>query len=413
MRQTVAAGLLVLLASACAPLEVDEVDGGDPLDQGVSEGVSEAEQGLGACGGGVPAEGSIEALGMLDFLNSAAATLAVLDDQVALDARAAAGLVNHRNGPDGVLGTADDQPFTSVAGVDAIAYVNAAAILDLVDHARATWWIPLADGDCLGTFEGVTFTAAEGRRALALVNQASAARLGGTVGLTNQAVNGILGGRVLSDLPALARVPYVGPQSMMNIRSALINAVPGDLCAGTVECGAGLHCVGIPHDGSSSQGRCRDLTPIPGEGYSCDTTACGSGLFCSSYFSCLPGWMADSLTNPTDVTIPAFTSAPVESSVIVQGQATVPVDLEVVVAIDHPNMHALRLRLVDPNGTEALLWDGPASPGQTFQSHLEVTNGISRDDMVNGRWRLLIDNAAGAQVGLLRQWTLNLTSRWD
>lgn len=123
--------------------------------------------------------------------------------------------------------------------------------------------------------------------------------------------------------------------------------------------------------------------------------------------------MADTLSNFTDVAIPASTSAPAVSSVIVQGQATVPVDLEVDLDVSHPDMHALRIRLVDPNGTQALLWDGPASAGSTFPPHIVVDNGISRDDSVNGRWTLRIDNAAGTQAGLLKGWTLKLTSRWD
>jgi subtilisin-like proprotein convertase family protein len=89
------------------------------------------------------------------------------------------------------------------------------------------------------------------------------------------------------------------------------------------------------------------------------------------------------------------------------------VDLEVILDVSHPNMHALRIRLVDPNGTQALLWDGPASPGRTFQPHIVVDNGISRDDAINGRWSLLIDNVSGTQAGLLKGWTLKVSSRWD
>ncbi|AKT38220.1 proprotein convertase P-domain-containing protein [Chondromyces crocatus] len=402
-------GLMVFgsLVAACAP--VAEVEEG-PLAQ---EEVLEAQEGLqGPCGGQVPVEGSKDALGMLAFLNSAAATQAVLDHEVALDARAAAGLVSRRNGPDGVLGTGDDRPFASVAEVDAVAYVNGPALAKLADYARATGWVELEDSECLGTFDTVAFTAGEGRRALSLVNQVRASALPG-IGLDHRAVNSILANRLVPHMPALEALPYIGPQMMLNIRSSLYLVVPGDLCTSNADCGSLMQCVGIPYDGSSNQGRCRDLAPLPGEGESCDTTACAPGLFCTTYHSCLPGWMADEVSNFTDVTIPASTSAPVASSVIVQGQATVPVSLEVKIRLVHPQPHALRIRLVDPNGTEALLWNGPASPGQTLGSTLPVTNGISYDDSVNGRWQLLIDNAGGTQAGLLEGWTLKVTSRWD
>ena len=42
---------------------------------------------------------------------------------------------------------------------------------------------------------------------------------------------------------------------------------------------------------------------------------------------------------------------------VVYGLATVPMDIEVVVQLDHPRRTDLRLTLVDPNGSEAPLWD--------------------------------------------------------
>ena len=57
--------------------------------------------------------------------------LTVLDDDVALNARAARGLIEHRDGPDGDFGTSDDDPFDSLEEVDAVLWVGPVAIRKL------------------------------------------------------------------------------------------------------------------------------------------------------------------------------------------------------------------------------------------------------------------------------------------
>ena len=70
------------------------------------------------------AEGSSEASALLAFLNSVSATYEVLDEDVPLDRRAAANLVEHVNGADGVYGTADDELFGTVAEVDQVPHIG-------------------------------------------------------------------------------------------------------------------------------------------------------------------------------------------------------------------------------------------------------------------------------------------------
>jgi competence protein ComEC len=65
---------------------------------------------------------------ILRFLNGADATVPVLDDDVGLDARAAQRIVGYVRGPDARLGTADDNRLDSVAELDSIPYVGAAAL---------------------------------------------------------------------------------------------------------------------------------------------------------------------------------------------------------------------------------------------------------------------------------------------
>ena len=67
------------------------------------------------------------------------ADLALLDIDVALDVRAAEAIVAHRDGPDGVLGTADDDPIDDIAELDAVPWVGTRAFGKLLawvrDHA--------------------------------------------------------------------------------------------------------------------------------------------------------------------------------------------------------------------------------------------------------------------------------------
>ncbi|MCX5743463.1 MAG: hypothetical protein NT062_13300 [Proteobacteria bacterium] len=67
---------------------------------------------------------------VLDVVNTAATS--VLDDDVPLDRRAAENIVAHRDGADGIHGTADDDPFDDLAELDAIPYVGPVALASLL-----------------------------------------------------------------------------------------------------------------------------------------------------------------------------------------------------------------------------------------------------------------------------------------
>jgi 5-methylthioadenosine/S-adenosylhomocysteine deaminase len=68
---------------------------------------------------------------VLEFVNGVGATLEVLDVQVALDRRAARNIVAHRDGPDGLRGTADDRPFADLDELGRIPYVGRSALAKL------------------------------------------------------------------------------------------------------------------------------------------------------------------------------------------------------------------------------------------------------------------------------------------
>lgn len=76
-----------------------------------------------------------ERAAVIELVNTASA--AVLDDDVPLDRRAAVAIVLHRDGADGVVGTADDDPFDDLAELDAVAWVGPVAFGALLDYVRA------------------------------------------------------------------------------------------------------------------------------------------------------------------------------------------------------------------------------------------------------------------------------------
>lgn len=69
---------------------------------------------------------------VLGLVNTA--SLEVLDDEVGLDARAASGIVKHRDGADGVPNTADDDLFTTLAELDDVPYVGEKAFAALLEY---------------------------------------------------------------------------------------------------------------------------------------------------------------------------------------------------------------------------------------------------------------------------------------
>ena len=193
----------------------------------------------------------------------------------------------------------------------------------------------------------------------------------------------------------------------------------GDDCLDTDHCAEGLRCYGRPNDGSGTYGKCVDPTPVPGEGERCDRwTECAEGLICAGWTlwgegDCVPQWMAQRYEQTVDATIHDAPSGGIAPSVVVYGLASVPVDIEVVARIDHPRRTDLRVTLIDPNGAEAVLWDRTTELAEWNRSFV-TSGGISRDDQVNGRWSLRVEDlVAGGGEGTLVSWSLFIVSRWD
>lgn len=361
-------------------------------------------------------DGTPATTGVLGFLNEYSTTFAVLDLEVPLNALAAQSIIDWREGPDGVLHTADDRYFVSIKQLDSLPYVGPAALNTLEEYARGTGRVELPLDAHVGTYSGIAFNLAESRRALKAANTASASALL-SAGLPNAAVQSILASRPIRHMVELSRLPSVNSAALHGLKVMTQLAPEGDPCTGPGTCQSGLSCVGVPYDGSSIYGRCRSHATIPGDGDMCSVLApCQPGLVCTGIASgamdgmCRPAWMAADFTHAADVGLPA-SNAVIESPIVVVGQATVPVDITVELDIVHASPSNLVLTLVDPNGDTALLWNGPAEGRPP--ARIPVTRGIPRDDSVNGRWKLRVTNPSGIGSGRLREWRLKLTSRWD
>ena len=116
-----------LLAACTAPESGDAID-----DDFLSDGKSD----------GAISEGSPDALGVLAVVNTLDQD--ALDDDVGLDARAAAGIAKHRAGADKALGTSDDDRFDTLAELDRVPYVGKTAFAKLLAYARANGFVPMA-----------------------------------------------------------------------------------------------------------------------------------------------------------------------------------------------------------------------------------------------------------------------------
>lgn len=194
-------------------------------------------------------------------------------------------------------------------------------------------------------------------------------------------------------------------------------AGPGEDCLDADSCEAGLRCYGRPSDGSTPFGKCVDPVAVPGQGARCDQwTPCAADLICAGWTlwgegDCNPQWMAGRFGGGAlESAVPA--SGTLAESVVAYGLASVPVDIEVQVHVDHPRRQDLRVTLVDPNGDRAVLWDRTTELTEWSRSFV-TTGGISRDDQVNGRWTLEVEDLGAGASGTLRSFSLFVVSRWD
>jgi hypothetical protein len=163
-------------------------------------------------------EGSVAAIGLLDFLNDSGHELELLDRTIGLDRRASEAIVAHRVGADGHLGSVDDGWFTSLAELDAVSWVGPVSMSKLAGYASAHGYMN-TQHRVVGSFDGVSFTFDQAERTLELVNGSSAHVLDVQLHLDARAVDSIVAARPVQSLGQLAELYWVGPATLTRLRA--------------------------------------------------------------------------------------------------------------------------------------------------------------------------------------------------
>lgn len=310
-------------------------------------------------------DGTPTAAGILNLLNASSTTFEVLDIDVPLDRRAARNLITYRN---------KHGLFRTLAEVDGVRWVGPVAISLLGSFADQHGWVP-AGGDLLGTWDGVAFTVDEATWTLAFVNTASEQELDFDAALDSRAVTSILAARPLDSILTLSELYYVGQSALLKLREypkTLAGTTPeGSDCTAHEECSSGV-CAGL---------------------------TIGMGI-------CVADWMVGTYVS-TEVR-PIGDPGSVITEIVVDDQASVPMDVIVTLDIDHPRPADLIVELFQPGGGYELLWDHEANPAYELNPY-----GIERDNMINGTWRLEVTDTVTGEAGVLNGWSMWLTSRWD
>lgn len=197
-------------------------------------------------------------------------------------------------------------------------------------------------------------------------------------------------------------------------------------CAVDSHCAKGLVCEGVTE--AIGKGVCLDpgAPRHPDEGVTCGSSpnlGCplDSGLWCSlppegSDGICHQAWQQARFEVRPQLAVPDNNPKGAEAQIAVYGLATVDTDVAVQAWIGHPRTTDLVVTLVNPAGTERVIWDGPAAPASARGTHLEIDTPVrfSGDESVNGVWILRVaDVRRGSTGGVLSHFRLFVASRWD
>jgi|GEM_PF-3107536 len=179
--------LLALPLAACTP--TDSLDSDASLDNAQSAFTTQPTSAM--------------ELAVMELVNTA--SLAVLDDGVGLDSRAATGIVANR-------------PLADLDALDAVPYVGNNALTRLIDYINAQASAPVVHGVTEGSDEAAAI--------LLLVNLGDYALLDDVVGLNSQAADNIAAARFLAPIASLVEldaVSYVGASAFSTLLDYVVD----------------------------------------------------------------------------------------------------------------------------------------------------------------------------------------------
>jgi hypothetical protein len=150
--------------------------------------------------------------GVLLMVNDPLTDVWFLSSECLVAVGAAERIVSHRQGPDAVDGSVDDDPFDSLAELDNVGLVGEQTLLLLAEAAERLGLIPVLE------LEGVLFTEDEIANTLALINDASLQVLDEEAALDIRAAQSLVYGRPFDSLVEVADRPYVGPSALAALK---------------------------------------------------------------------------------------------------------------------------------------------------------------------------------------------------
>jgi hypothetical protein len=163
-------------------------------------------------------DGTPGMLGVVEFLNAPSTTFHLLDLGVGLERRAAEGIIAHRNGADGWLGTSDDNLFDTIDEVDQVDFVGPATLARLATYLGVYGTLANAQG-LLGVYDGVEFSFEEASQTVKVANETSFEILDQQAGLHATAVHQIVNSRPIDSIAQLASLKGVGPKTLAKLKA--------------------------------------------------------------------------------------------------------------------------------------------------------------------------------------------------
>ncbi len=146
--------------------------------------------------------------GVLALVNDQLTDVPFLTGECMIGSGAAERIVAHRQGPDSLDGTADDDPFDTITELDEVGLVGEQTLNLLAEAAERLGLVPVLE------LEGVPFTEDEVQDTLLFANGASLDVLDVEAGLDIRAARSLTYGRPYQSLVEVAERPFVGPSAL-------------------------------------------------------------------------------------------------------------------------------------------------------------------------------------------------------
>ena len=204
----------------------------------------------------------------------------------------------------------------------------------------------------------------------------------------------------------------------------------GNTCSENADCADGFRCEGTTDADnpiSTPLGLCVD-TSVPASYDSCeDIRDCDTGTYCAGIIGfggsgmCSPGWMFGERTNEALLQVDGTSE---RSDVLIYGQASVPMDLELTLDLFHDvDTSALTVELLIPGyegGTDddrprVTVWPAEGvSTSHPTGGRVTVPVRAFGDESINGEWTVVVtDDGLDGSSGGVFGWTLAYSSRYD